>query len=210
MIEGSLSSGITIVHTLLDSTALSPKSPLAEEMSNTSEVPSSITISSETSTSSDPGNLDMHVVVTDGNNTVDGDEDGDDGKPSAKRSRLGELEIESIVMGVELSDIHINIAQRVLKQQFPEFNGLKSTLFQEKEQILTESNVTNKILIIHCEKRHHWIVASTTNITGGTNDVVTVMDSVYHTIDEDTKQIIYNLFQYGPKQPTIKLIRTQK
>ena len=84
----------------MDSTALSPKSPLAEEMSNTGEVPSSITISSETSTSSDPGNLDMHVVVTDGNNTVDGDEDGDDGKPSAKRSRLGELEIESILMGV--------------------------------------------------------------------------------------------------------------
>ena len=99
MIEGSLSSGITIVHTLLDSTALSPKSPLAEEMSNTGEVPTSITISSETSTSSDPGNLDMHVVVTDGNNTVDSDEDGD-GKPTAKRSRLGELEIESIVMGV--------------------------------------------------------------------------------------------------------------
>ena len=70
--------------------------------------------------------------------------------------------------------------------------------------------MTNKIQIIHCEKRHHWIVASTTNITGGTNDIFTVMDSVYHTIDEDTKQIICNLFQYGPKQPTIKLIRTQK
>ena len=70
--------------------------------------------------------------------------------------------------------------------------------------------MTNKIQIIHCEKRHHWIVASTTNITGGTNDVVTVMDSDYYTIDEDTKQITYNLFQYGPKQPTIKLIRTQK
>ena len=109
LIEGSLSSGITIVHTILDSTALSPKSPLGEEMSNTGEVPSSIAISSETSTSSDPGNLDMHIVVTDGNNTVDGDEDDDDCKPSAKRPRLGELEIESIVMGVELSDIHINI-----------------------------------------------------------------------------------------------------
>ena len=78
-------------------------------MSNTGEVPSSIAISSETSTSSDPGNLDMHIVVTDGNNTVDGDEDGDDCKPSAKRPRLSELEIESIMMGVELSDIHINI-----------------------------------------------------------------------------------------------------
>ena len=38
LIEGSFSSGITIVHTLVDSTALSFKSPLAEEMSNTGDV----------------------------------------------------------------------------------------------------------------------------------------------------------------------------
>ena len=62
----------------------------------------------------------MHIVVTDGNNTVDGDKDSDDGKPLAIRPRLSELEIESIVIGVELSDIHINIAQRVLKRQFPD------------------------------------------------------------------------------------------
>ena len=54
LIGGSLSSGITIVHTLLDSTALSPKSPLAEEMLNTGEKSSSIAISSKTSLSSDP------------------------------------------------------------------------------------------------------------------------------------------------------------
>ena len=51
--------------------------------------------------------------------------------------------------------MHINLAQRVLKQQFPEFNGLKST---GKEQILTESNVANKSQIIHGEKCHHCIV----------------------------------------------------
>ena len=60
---------------------------------------------------------------------------------------------------------------------------------------------------VHCEKRHHWTVA---NITGGTTDVVTVMDSVCYIIDQDIKQIIFNLFQCGPKQPAIKLIRTQK
>ena len=123
------------------------------------------------------------------------------------RLRLNDLEIEKIVMGVELSDVHIDLAQGVLKQQFPELNGLQSTLLQEKEQIMTEDNVKNKIQIINCEKRHHWIVASTANITGGTTDVVTVMDSFYNTIDQDTR---YNLFQYGLKQPTIKLIRTQK
>ena len=53
----------------------------------------------------------MHIVVIYGNNTIDGDEDGDqdgdDGKLPAKRPRLIESEIESIVMGPEFSDIHI-------------------------------------------------------------------------------------------------------
>ena len=192
LIEGSLSLGITIAYTPLVSSAVSPETPPAGKTSHTCEM----------STSGDPDNPDIHIV-TDDNNDID----GDDGKPSVKRLRLSDLEIENIVMGVELSDVHINLAQRILKQQFPELNGLESTLFQEKDQVLTEDNVKNNIHIIHCEKRHHWIVASTANITGGTTDVVTVMDSFYYTIDQDTKQIIYNLFRYGPKQPTI---RTQK
>ena len=63
---------------------------------------------------------------------------------------------------------------------------------------MTEDNVKN-IQITHCD----WIVAGTANITSGTIDVVMVMDSFYNAIDQDTRQIIYNLFQYGPKQPTI-------
>ena len=34
-------------------------------------------------------------------------------------------------------------------------------LFQDKEQTLTKDNVKNKLQIIHCKQRHHWIVAST-------------------------------------------------
>ena len=39
-------------------------------------------------------------------------------------------------MDAELSDMHINLAQRVLKQQFPNLNGLESTLYQNKQQFL--------------------------------------------------------------------------
>lgn len=138
------------------------------------------------------------------------DNNGGDSKPLVKKQKLSDLEIENIVMGVELSDMQINLAQRVLKQQFPELNGLESTLYQNKQQFLSEDNVKNKLQIIHCEQRHHWIVASTANIAGGTSDVVIVMDSVFNSIDQETKQIIYALFQYGPKQPIIKLIKTQK
>ena len=64
-------------------------------------------------------------------------------------------------MGVELSDLHINMAQRTLKHQFPGLNGLELSLFQDKERPLTKDNVKNKLQVIHCKQRHHWIIAST-------------------------------------------------
>ena len=75
--------------------------------------------------------------------------------------------------------MHINLTLRVLKQQIPELNGLG---FDRRQ--------CNKIQTIHCEKCHHWNVASTANTTSGTTDVVMVMDSFYYTTDQDTKQII--------------------
>ena len=78
-------------------------------------------------------------------------------------------------MGVELSDLHINMAQRILKHQFPGLNGLESTLFQEKERTLKEDNVNNKLQIIHCKQCHQWIVANTVK---GRAEEVAVMDSL--------------------------------
>ena len=127
LIEGSLASDATIAHAPSVSSTISPETPPAGDTSNSDEA--STSISGETSTSGDP---DMHIVI-DGNNDID----SDDGKHSVKRLRLSDLEIEKIVMGVELSDVHINLTQRVLKQQFPELNELQSTLFQEKEQVMT-------------------------------------------------------------------------
>ena len=39
--------------------------------------------------------------------------------------------------------------------------GLKSTLLQGKQQTFTEDEVKNKLQIIHCFERHHWIIATT-------------------------------------------------
>ena len=61
-------------------------------------------------------------------------DDDDDYKPLAKKQRLSDPEMEELMMGVELSDKYINLAQRILKQQFPELNGLNSTLLQLKQQ----------------------------------------------------------------------------
>ena len=57
------------------------------------------------------------------------DNNDEDSKPLVKKQKLNDLENKNIVIGVELSDMQINLAQRVLKQQFPELNGLESTLY---------------------------------------------------------------------------------
>ena len=124
--------------------------------------------------------------------------------PTCKKTKL---DFERVIMGEKLSDLDINAAQRILKQQFPNVNGLESTLYQIKERKLTENQVKNKIQIIHCLHKEHWIVATT---VGCEANVVKVYDSAFHSIDYATEKVIVNLFQYTDTLPTIKLGRLQK
>ena len=45
------------------------------------------------------------------------------------------IDLERIIMGEKLSDLEINFAQRLLKLQFPDLNGLDSTLLQQKNPV---------------------------------------------------------------------------
>ena len=69
--------------------------------------------------------------------------------------------------GAKLSDIPINIAQRLLKEQFPNFNGLQLTLCQQKHQMVGEVITENQMQVIHC-RGDHWIVASSVGCIEGT------------------------------------------
>ena len=96
---------------------------------------------------------------------------------------------QHILDGEKLNNRHINMAQGLLKQQFSETTGLKSTLLQAKKQRKEDNKL--KIQIIHC-CGEHWIAASTLLAA---DDEVKVYDSVYRTLDRATKSIISNLFQ---------------
>jgi len=48
--------------------------------------------------------------------------------PQKKRTKL--VDSERIIMGEELTDLEINLAQQLLKKQFPNLNGFTSTLLQ--------------------------------------------------------------------------------
>ena len=57
-------------------------------------------------------------------------EDKDVHSPLKKRSKV--FDSEGIIMGSELSDDDINLAQQLLKEQYNKLNGLQSTLLQSK------------------------------------------------------------------------------
>ena len=125
--------------------------------------------------------------------------------PVAKKTKV--IDVERIIMGQQLSDVEINFAQQLLKEQFPKINGLICTLYQEKKIALSEISVQNKLQIIYCRTRHHWIVASTVSCHFGE---VKVFDSLFHYCDEETEYVIAKLFQCGPKKVTVKVAHSQK
>ena len=122
------------------------------------------------------------------------------GEPIAKKQRLSDPDIEGIIMSAELSDLHINLAQRIIKEQFSHINGLESTLLQGERYTLMENMVKNKLQIIHCLEQHHWITATM------------LQYSIFKSIDQERKLTISTLFQPtgSSNQLKIKLIKTQR
>ena len=108
--------------------------------------------------------------------------------PTCKETKL---DFERVIRREKLSNLDINAAQRILKHQFPNVNGLESILYQIKERKLTENHVENKIQIIHCLHKEHWIAATT---VGCEANVIKVYDLNFHSIDHTIEEVIINLF----------------
>lgn len=70
---------------------------------------------------------------------------------------LTTTEKEHILSGKKLNDPHDNLAQTILKQQFPELACQKSNLLQTRKQSAEEKK--EQIQTVH-SRGDHWIVAS--------------------------------------------------
>ena len=123
---------------------------------------------------------------------------------SPAKKKVKHIDLERVIMGEEITDVEINFAQQLLKAQFAKINGLLCTLYQEKKVELTDSSVQNKLQIIYCKSRHHWIVATTIKCSFAE---VRVYDSIFQYCNEETKYIISNLF---PNKLSIKVAHCQK
>jgi len=96
---------------------------------------------------------------------------------------------DSVLRGERLDDMVINVAQKLLKSQFPKIKGLNSTLLQGKK--ISSVFHKNKVQIIH-SRGDHWIVAATVGVEKGNQ--VKVFDSLYESIDDGTCKVISNIF----------------
>ena len=110
---------------------------------------------------------------------------------SPVKKRAKHFDAEQIIMGEELTDLEINFAQQLLKEQFKDINGLQSTLLQERKVTLTKTTVKNILQIVFCKERKHWIVATTINCA---HDEVKVYDSLFQYLDKVSMECIENLF----------------
>lgn len=108
--------------------------------------------------------------------------DTDDEEPSGKKLKLS-IDLERIIMGEMLTDFEINHAQNLLKSQFPGINGLHFTLLQSK----IKEPVKNKLQIVHCWERNHWITVTTIGCAEG---IVKAFDFLYRTLDDPSTNCI--------------------
>ena len=109
-------------------------------------------------------------------------------------------------MGDQLTDLEINYAQQLLKQQCSHINGLCSTLLQERKSNLTRDTVKNRIQIVYCQNRRHWVVATTIN---SEHNTVKVYDSLFRYLNQDSLQTIENCFQ-SDVIPEVRMMQCRK
>ena len=108
---------------------------------------------------------------------------------------LTKKDLYQIVGGKELSDLHVNAFQNLVKSKFPHIGGLQSTLLQKRSP-LNCADVDMSLQIIHT-RRSHW--AALQFCDGN----VYLYDSAYMSISTDTLEVIAQLMR--AKEQSIKI-----
>ena len=134
--------------------------------------------------------IDLDPVIID-DEKMSEDEDGGARKiwmsDPVSHIELSQKDKSALTMGDCLNDNHINLAQELLRRQFRNLSGLKSTLWLTK---LKEPLSIDAVQVLHT-RGNHWIVASTIGCSVGE---VNVFDSLYSSIDAATLKLLKQIF----------------
>ena len=99
-----------------------------------------------------------------------------------------------IILGECLNDLHINFAQEIFKKQFKHILGFQSTLVLAKCTGIKISHLQGQYLqIIHC-RECHWIVASVEKLHMEDIIRITIYDSIFLSIDDETSRLLTRMF----------------
>ena len=101
--------------------------------------------------------------------------------------------------GKELSDLHVNAYQALLKSNFPKVNGLQNTLLQQKYSL----EHSEALQVIHVRKSH-WAAIQ----TSGSN--VYLYDSSYTSLSTDTFNTIAQLLRCKESEIKIHIMNISK
>ena len=92
-------------------------------------------------------------------------------RPKITLPAYSKLMREAVLKGKDLSDRHIDLAQQLLKLQFPWIGGLQSCLLHQHDLFKSE---TEGALQLHHDGASHWVASSSLD------GEVTLYDSKYH------------------------------
>ena len=123
--------------------------------------------------------------------------------PAKKKTKI---DTECVIMGEQLTDLEINFEQQMLKEQFHHINKLQSTLLQER-YVKTSKEVKNKLQIIFCKERKHWVVATNIKCIDGE---VKVYDSLFQYLDQASLKCIEKLLERDNVSPRIMMSQCHK
>ena len=101
-----------------------------------------------------------------------------------------------LVHGEKLTDKHMNLAHRILKLNFPNINGLRLTLLQDKAH---KEPTDNALQIFHTGD-DHWVCATTIGTSG---KKVLVYDSAYTRWDDAAVCLLKRQFRCSASNITI-------
>lgn len=90
----------------------------------------------------------------------------------------------------ELTDLHINLAQEILRNQFPNVHGLQTTHLLPRSCKLPRLSTNSLFLQIVHSRGNHWIAIA----AQGPSASVQVFDSMYTIISDETQKLCVTLF----------------
>ena len=124
------------------------------------------------------------VIIVDNSDIID---DNDIWLKTCKITLLIADRKQLTAIGSPLNDKHINLAQMLLKHQFPKWHGFYSTLLQHKPL----KKITAGIQIIHIN--YHWLTAAKFS----SDEPLRIYDSINFSVSDEMKSILTNIFEFS-------------